>query len=308
MPATREQIYATLKQYGSKFRPEEIAALDAIYAGTATERDRAVWGAASQRVGPEQAKAYINLRDAWNGVERGNKDFEGDARLQQAFRQVDTYYQQELGDAAARDSEATLSRERNAVTNQLQRYFEMLNSPVMDAQGNYTDPLAKQLVATGVNTGQQEAARRGIGGPMGSAAAATSANTALQPYLAQRVQLAGQALQLISSRDIALEDQRQGAYKLELERQGMLNDIAGQQWAADKNSAQGIGGAILGTIGGVVGGIYGGPMGATAGASAGTSLGGGIGGLFSGAGGPTLSAPSRYGGGGGGGSSGRGNW
>lgn len=209
-------------------------------------------------------------------------------------------------DAAKTTHSASLAQaERGRVTDQLQRYFDMLNSPVVDAQGNYTDPLAKQLVQAGANVGQQEAARRGIGGPLGSQAAAVSANTALQPYLAQRVQLAGQALQLINQRDIELEDQKQKAYALELQRVGMQNDVAAQQWAAGKNQAQGIGAAIGAGVGAL--GFIGGPALGAATTRGGSALGAGLGGLATGGNGPSLSVPGSYGGGSSY-SGGRGNW
>jgi hypothetical protein len=247
----------------------------------------------ARRYGISETEALKVLQDYYGKY--GNTQY-GDDVFGGADDQLiahDKKFREEMDAAFASAKEnagqAAVEGQRQQVTNQLQRYFEMLNSPVQDAQGNYTDPLAKQLVDTGVAVGQKEATDRGIGGALGSTAAMSSAQTALQPYLAQRVQLAGQALQVINQRDLGLEDQRLKADELELQRVGMENDKQSSMWQAQQKNGQAIGSAIGAGVGAL--GFIGGPVLGAATVAGGSALGAGFGGMAAGGSGPTLSSP-----------------
>ena len=162
--------------------------------------------------------------------------------------------------------------------------YKLLTAPVINPDGSTSDPIAKQLIATGQNVAERQAAARGIGGPLGATAAMTTAQSAIQPYLAQRQAQALQTLGQAAQYDLGLG-------QLDLQQLQMNNQVALQDWAAQKNQAQGVGAAVGTAVGAIPMLIPGGQAIAPFTMAAGGALGGGLGGLGSPQ--PTLSTSPR---------------
>lgn len=293
MPASQQELLSALNELGRDFAPDDRKFIGDYMRtpGSSMNPDMVKrWEKLSSQYGWERVAQYGAFHNQYNqAVNDGNW---GNELLQGMYGRASTSIEKMRQAAKEQSAADAVTAERKKVGSQLQRLFEMLNAPVINPDGTTSDPIAKQLVATGTNVAQGEATRRGIGGPAAGTAAMTSAQTSLAPYLQHRLDLAGQVASVINQRDLALEDQRLKADQLSLSALAMDNAAKGERWSALQNQAQAMFGAVGGIAGGAVGGYLGGPQGAAAGYQAGSSFLGGIGGAVQGGSGPNLGSPS----------------
>jgi len=175
--------------------------------------------------------------------------------------------------AAAQAAQDQAMKDRQGLTDEMHKYFEMMSRPVVDANGNVTDSLYQQLLNTGAGQAQTIARNAGVAGNAAATMGVQGAQSAGLPYLQQRQQLASQAWQLLSNRDISLGQLDQGQQNLNQQATQLNNSIAAQQ--AGSSIIPAIGSLIGGAAGTVIGGYAGGPAGAATGAKVGTNLGAG---------------------------------
>jgi hypothetical protein len=170
------------------------------------------------------------------------------------------------------------------------------------------DPMFDSLQRLGASRASMNVGQSGVRvgrGGLGELAVQQGAMNATQPYVMGRKQMAQQGLGMLDQRERGIEQLRQGAQALEMNRIAMQNQIDMQKYGQEADAAGGVGGTIGGVLGGVVGGVA---TIATGGAAApmipgliagGSSLGAGIG--QSTVRRPSLRSPRPYGSFGGGG-------
>lgn len=221
------------------------------------------------------------VRRLVRGTPANNDPNEGDDALAQRIGFGLEAPQQKPEDASAAAGPQGPSPEEQETAN-INKYIDdlvqQLRSPVVDPiTGEAKDSIYDTLLKGGATAGMSSATMRGVGGPLAGANAVDTANAAALPYLQQRQSLLANALNMQSSRNLGLEDRRQGAAGLRLQEQQFNNNVSTNQWAADQNNSQGILGTIGAFGGGIVGGIAGGPAAIVPGAKAGSGLLAGIG-------------------------------
>jgi hypothetical protein len=170
------------------------------------------------------------------------------------------------------------------------------------------DPMFDSLQRLGASRASMNVGQSGVRvgrGGLGELAVQQGAMNATQPYVMGRKQMAQQGLGMLDQRERGIEQLRQGAQTLEMNRIALQNQIDMQKYGQEADAAGGVGGTIGGVLGGVVGGVA---TIATGGAAApmipgliagGSSLGAGIG--QSTVRRPSLRSPRPYGSFGGGG-------
>lgn len=165
------------------------------------------------------------------------------------------------------------------IQKEIQDFYQRMSAPVVDANGNYTEPVAAQLAQMGRNEAGRAASNQGIEGgtALGSGMASLVMGN-VNPWLMQRQGLAQQALGMLSNNALSKEQLAQGWGRLSLEGQG-------SQYNQAQNQAQGMGSAVGGAIGSIWGPV---------GGQVGSRLGGGLASLGAGSYNPQYS-PKNYG-------------
>lgn len=239
--------------------------------GNIGDSEMAVW---VQKTGmnPEQIRALYHVLNAKGGGVIIGDDYNKSIKL------LDTG----MGEAQAADAAKNEAKIRGDITGNIQKWIDSLG---------VADPdVSARLAARARTAASNQAGRAGVGS-LGSGGAGLSAlgqaniNKDLDAkYSLERAGLQQQGYNLLNTRDLGLGQLEQGWA-------GIQDARAGQRWAADKNTAQGVGGAIGGIAGTVIGAVTGIPGLGQVGAAGGA----GLGGLATGGGGPSYSPAGSVG-------------
>lgn len=247
--------------------PEELNALRLITTASGSPEAAAVRDVATS------AKAKLMRSLGLTDDEAGNAAFS-----QYLQRHAQTIATGDLSPTPAAQPANARAAQQMDTTAQIKDFIARMSAPVVDAQGRITDPILKQLATIGYNGGMNAAGDRGIAGGAASSQAAAMAQQTGLPYLQQRQSLAAQGLGLLNNNTLTSEQLAQNAYGLNLQAQGLNNQLALGQYGQQVQGAQGVGSIIGGGLGALVGGLAtaGNPAGIGAGLTAGASIGGGI--------------------------------
>lgn len=226
-----------------------------------------------------QVAAYVAKQSAndpytkwWNSLKPEEQAFYkskyGDNR--QAIMNSQEYKQsQDPAYQKAQQQQASDEAESKDITAEIHKFYNLMSQPSVDAQGNYVDPIAKQLAAAGNRAGMQQASN-GLGSQVGNLVNNAQVMQATVPYMQHKQDMAQQALGTMSQRNLNLNDQRLAMTKYQ-------NDLATQKWAGQANQNAGVGSLIGGVAGAALGTFALPGLGTAAGAKLGSSLGEGLG-------------------------------
>ena len=233
--------------------------------GNIGDSEMAAW---VQKTGmsPEQVRALYHVLNAKGGGVIIGDDYNKSIQL------LDTG----MGEAQAADSAKEEAKIRGDITGNIQKWIDELGmaDPAVSAR-----LAARARVAASNQAGKAGFGSLGSGGAGLSARGQASINSDLDAkYALERAGLQAQGYGLLNNRDLGLAQLEQGWASIQDAR-------AGQRWAADKNTAQGVGGAIGGIGGTILGAVTGIPGLGQVGAAGGAALGG----LSTGGGGPSYS-------------------
>lgn len=241
-------------------------------------QDPSLWAKHGYRPGMSKSDWFRSRFQAWKAADVGRRTLSDEAAFrifnEQYGGMMDAEWREIERVGKEEEKEAASEAESRSIREGIGRFIELMEAPSQDAQGNWVDPVAKQLASVSSAQAGVLAGRSGLAGsPTAVGANQATMLGAVTPWLQQKQGLALQGRQLLSQRDLSLRDLSIQRGQLDLQRAALENKYATDKWASEQNAAQGLWGTLGAIGGGIIGGIAGGPPGIMAGASIGAGVG-----------------------------------